>query len=67
VGVMCDQGDARRRELAARALIAEIHETLLSNRDKIEASPNYGRIVYRRDRANRLDIRFSTKLDRQDS
>lgn len=60
-------GAARRRAVAARRLIDEIHRALLLNQDAIAASLRYGRIVYRRNGSNQLDIQFSTKLGRPNS
>jgi hypothetical protein len=62
-----DTGELRRREVEARRLIAEIHETLLLNQDKLAASLNYGKIVYRRTSSKQLDIQLSIKLDSADS
>jgi hypothetical protein len=60
---MRDAGDARRRKRDCDRLIEEIHQALLRNKGKLEASPDYGRIVYRRTPGKELDIQLTTKLD----
>lgn len=62
-----DAGEARRREVAADRLIEEIYKTLILNKPKLAASPNYGKIVYRRTSSGRPDVQFSTKLENPDS
>ena len=64
---MCDEGEARQKDRAARLVIREICKTLLLHIHVIKACPNYGRIVYRSTPQNGLDVQFSTKLEKPES